>query len=89
MIAEAFCSYFAHEYLVKKKSVPERIFAYIASACRKSETLNDSCRTAYMKYLSQKTRLTAEEEKLLEELLKQSLRRGLFFAFYRQLDRSF
>lgn len=86
MIAEAFYAYFTHDYLLKNRMIPDRIFSHIARAYRQGESLNESCRIAFMKYMCGKKQLEAGEADLLEELLRQSVQKGIFFAFYRKLS---
>ena len=86
MMEEAFLTYYAHGYFREGWEVPECIFAYIRQGYRQGEKWNDTCRVACMQELTLKKKLAEEELALLDELFKQAVQRGMFFAFYRKAD---
>ncbi|MCR5212584.1 MAG: DUF5717 family protein [Lachnospiraceae bacterium] len=87
MIAEAWFTYFARAFMKNLPDTEESIFPHLMESYVRGEKLNESCFTALLKYLCTKQELSEPEEKALSMILSDAVRRGLYFGFYRSVQK--
>lgn len=85
MIILAYLSYFSYQYFVKNMLVSDKLFGCIEGQLLLKNPLNDSCKLAYLKWLTERRSLTPQQEACMEELLSEYLKRKMYFAFYQEL----
>ncbi len=88
MIAEAWFTYFARAFMKNLPDTEESIFPHLMESYVRGEKLNESCFTALLKYLCTKQELSDPEEKALSMILSDAVRRGLYFGFYRSVQKN-
>jgi hypothetical protein len=86
MIVEAYLTYLAHKYILEDLDVPEHVFAQIYRMLRRGEKTNDCCRIAMMKHFAYAESLENHEFKLLDELVRDSILKNVYFGFFRRMD---
>ncbi|MBQ5431028.1 MAG: hypothetical protein IIU28_05180 [Lachnospiraceae bacterium] len=87
MLQEAYLTYSCRLYLLSDQKLSEDVIEMLSELLRRGIHLNDTCRVALMKHLAGKGHLEDREEyRLLSELLRESVLRGQYFSFYRQID---
>lgn len=87
MLIEAYLNASAHAYMLGTSEVSDQLFTYFAYFFDKGSELKESCRLAYMKYLSGLPLLSDREYDVLDYLMQQAISRGQYFAFYKNVDR--
>ena len=87
MIAEAWFTYFARGFMKNSPDTEESIFPHLMESYVRGEKLNESCFTALLKYLCMKQELSEDESKALSLTLSDAIRRGLYFGFYRSVQK--
>lgn len=87
MLIEAYLNYWSHEYMLSREGIPEQLFTYLAYHFDRDMPMKESACLAYMKYLSSLPLLSDREWKIQDMLLNQYIRRNMYFAFYRHMDR--
>ncbi len=86
MVAEAFLTYWSHEYLLGGVVPDASFFANLVRICRVDDDPNSSLRIALMRYLCEKENLSDEELRILEKLMRYHIVRNIYFAFYKKAD---
>lgn len=86
MLIEAYLNYWAHAYMLSQDQVPMKLFAYLAYYFSKGVALKESCKLAYMKYLSTLDALDDKEYAILDQLLQYYILRNVYFKFYKDID---
>lgn len=84
----AFISAAAHRYFVEEQELDNYIFEIIESRYIYEKELNDACRLALLKYISELNERSTIQFRIQDELLAEYTRRNMNFAFYKKLDRS-
>lgn len=84
----AFISTVAHRYFVREQEVQKYVLEIIESRYIYEKELNDACRLALLKYISELEDRTTIQFKIQDELLAEYTRRNMNFGFYKKLDRS-
>ncbi|MBQ2318050.1 MAG: hypothetical protein II182_07380, partial [Lachnospiraceae bacterium] len=79
-------TYLAHKYILEDLDVPEHVFAQIYRMLRRGEKTNDCCRIAMMKHFAYEESLENHEFKLLDELVRDSILKNVYFGFFRRMD---
>lgn len=85
MLLLAFLTYASYQYFVKEESVKEPVFSCIARQIAMGNPLNDCCRLACLRWLTEREERSETEEQLLEMLFLEAVRQGKMFAFYHKL----
>lgn len=87
MLIEAYLTYFAHFYLKGEKEVSKEIFKHIEEYYDSGENMNEGMKLALLKNLSLKedSTLSKKELKMMDEFLSNSIRKNLYFDFYRHI----
>ena len=88
MLIMAYLSYFSYQYFVRQVVISDAFFECLEQQLLLGNPLNDSCRLACFKWLTERQRRTEKQERLLEELLSEYLGRRKFFSFYHQLPQN-
>lgn len=86
MVAEAFLTFWSHEYLHGGIVPDASFFATLIRMCRVEDDTNESCKIALMRYLCERVSLSEEEYRILEQLLRYHIVRNVYFAFYKKAD---
>lgn len=86
MLIEAYLNFWSHEYMLAKREVPQQFFTYLAYYFDRGANLKESCKLAYMKFLSGIHLLSDREFKILDKLLQYYVLRNIYFGFYRDMD---
>lgn len=85
-IVLAYLSMAAHGYFVENRKISPYVLAVIESRYCHEQTLNDACRLALFRYLSEEDQWSDKHYQIGDELLSMYTRRGMYFAFYKKLD---
>lgn len=85
MILLAYLSWFSYQYFVKDVVMSEALFQCVERQIFLGNPLNDSCRLAYFKWLTEKKERSPGQEQQMESLLEEYLKRQMYFAFYQNL----
>lgn len=83
----AYLSYCVHAYFVQGRKTSEHVFLRIQTRFLKNQELNDACKLALLKRLSEEAQPTAEQVEIQDELLAEYTCRNMNFAFYRKMDK--
>lgn len=86
MLIEAYLNYWSREFMLEKREVPASFFTYLAYYFDRGSSLKESCKLAYMKFLSEVSLLSEREYQILDQLLQYYLLRNVYFSFYRNMD---
>ncbi len=87
MVAGAYATYFARKYLLTGERAPERIFADALHLILRDEEVNESQRVALCLYLTKSLPHSKEEDEGLDKLLSAFVQDGIYFAFFKDIDR--
>ncbi len=87
MVVMAYLTSVSHRYVVDQTVAGDLVFERIQQQIEWENPLNDSCRLACFQWLAQKSTLTEQQERLLEQLLQEYLQQKRYFAFYHLLPR--
>lgn len=82
VVIAAYLSYFSFRFLLLEEKVAPALCGYLRSEYSQGRGLNDCCKLALLKFYAAKSRLSAREQELTEELLKGFIMRGMYFAFF-------
>lgn len=83
----AYLSYRAHGYFVEDIRIEPFVLEMIEARYAYHMELNDACKLALLKHLSELPEITGEQFKMEDELLSEYTCRNMNFAFYKKLDR--
>ncbi len=86
MLIEAYVNFYAHEYLMEGREAPKGLFTYIQFLYKKGNKISDTMRLSLSRYLATSGKLSEAAHEVLEELIRDNVLKGQYFAFYRQLD---
>jgi hypothetical protein len=87
LVVMAYLSYRAQDYFRNDAKTEEFIFEMIESRYMYNMDLNDACKLALLKHLSELSELSDERFAIEDELLTEYTCRNMYFAFYRKLDK--
>ena len=87
LVVLAYLTYCAQGYFVKGETVDDLIFRVIEARYTCGMELNDACKLALLKYISEISQRTEEQFRIEDELLSEYTCRNMNFAFYKKLDR--
>lgn len=85
MVVLAYLSQMSHKYLTRDWNIPEYVFKRIAELENEGKELNEACRLGLLKWYSECSSLTEEQEQQAERLLADAVARGKYFPFYKNL----
>lgn len=88
MVLMAGLTYFSYRYFVEDSEVSPGIFECVERQLLYENPLNDCCRLAYLKWVTERKQRTAGQEELMEKLLGETTGRRMYFAFYQHLPGS-
>ena len=83
----AFLSNCSYRYFVHEKEVDNNVFEIIQSRYEFGLELNDACKLALLKYISDLSSRDDVQFKIEDELLAEYTCRNMNFSFYKKLDR--
>ena len=87
LVVKAFLSVWAYDYFVDGKHLQEWMFEIIENLYLCREELNDACKLALLKHLSELSP-TKSQLAIEDELLGEFTCRNMIFAFYKKLDKA-
>lgn len=87
LIVLAYISYMSHEYFVSGKELTSDVFGLLECRYLANMELNDACKLALLKKLSELTTLSENQFKIEDDLLSEYTNRNMNFAFYKKLDK--
>ncbi len=87
LIILAYISYMSHEYFVHQKELSNDVFQLLEGRYINHLELNDACKLALLKKLSEVTVLSEKQYQIEDELLSEFTNRNMNFAFYKKLDK--
>lgn len=85
-VVEAYIAYNAYNYFVKEAIVSDTVFDIIEARIDADKDIILVCRLAFLKFLSEKEELRASEKDTALWLMKELLRKGYIFAFYKKFE---
>lgn len=88
LIVLSFLTVCAQSYFVKNVKVSPYMLANIEIRYVHEKELNDACKLALLKYLSELTKISDIQYRIQDELLSEYTRRNMNFAFFKKLDKS-
>ncbi len=83
----AYLSSCSHAYFLNGEKQSSLLFERMETRYQYHMELNDTCKLAMLKYLSQLSERTSLQYELQDELLSEFTCRNMYFAFYKKLDR--
>lgn len=86
LVILAYLSYCAHEYFVLDNITQEFVFQMIEAGFLRGMELNDACKLALLKHLSEVKQANAQQVDIQDQLLAEFTCRNMNFAFYKKLD---
>ena len=86
LIVEAYLTYWGRRYLLTADEVPESVFIRLFYMYRKETKMNDSMKLSLLKYLCKKNALNENEYHVLDALLREQMKKNVYFGFYRNMD---
>lgn len=87
LVVMAYLSYRAHDYFLNGTKTEGFIFEMIEARYVYRMELNDACRLALLKYLSELSEPTDTQYGIEDELLAEYTCRNMYFSFYKKLDK--
>ncbi len=88
LVVLAFLTDCAYRFFVKGAVLERKIFDIIQSRYEFGLTLNDTCKLAVLRYISEMSSVGKSLLKIEDELLAEYTCRNMYFAFYKKLDRN-
>lgn len=85
MLILAYLSYFSYQYFVKNMVISDKLFQCLQQQLFLKNALNDSCKLACFKWLTEQQSRSEQQDELLKTLLSEYLKRKMYFAFYQEL----
>ncbi|MCR5626996.1 MAG: DUF5717 family protein, partial [Lachnospiraceae bacterium] len=86
-IVRAYLSYSAYEYLIKDRVTDSRVFDRIMALYNRHENLNDVMLLSLILYYSTQDLIDDEVLQALLEIIKQMIKRGIFFGFFAKFSK--
>ncbi len=83
----AYLSDCAHHYFLKAEKIGTFVFEMIEARYCYHMELNDACKLALLKYLSEQSIISDVQFTIEDELLLEYTCRNMYFAFYKNLDK--
>ncbi len=83
----AYLSCCARAYFLDGVKPEPSLFERMESRCRYHMELNDTCRLALLKHLSELSEESEAQYRIEDELLSEFTCRNIYFSFYKQLDK--
>ncbi len=87
LICMAYLTYFSHMYLVNDALVPEHIFEQLEYRLLMRQEINDVQGYALLKRYAELEHITDVQYRIADALLLQYTCQGIYFGFYKKLDR--
>ena len=84
MLKKGYYFFLSYEYFVKENPIEDMFFQHLENAFEKGEMEHAVCQCAYLKYLSDKKRLSATQLTACERMIWQLEQKGVFFNFFKK-----
>lgn len=82
----AYLNYFAYQFLIKQRIVSDSIFDIIYKELAKGNNLNDVCKLAFLKYISEKDSISNVYKDLARELMNYFNYKGIHLRCFKKLQ---
>lgn len=83
----AYLTWFSYSSFVKNVIPPKNLMEELRSCKKKGMELNTVCELTLLKYYAENSEILTEDEVLAEELLQKYVLQGMYFTFYKKLNR--
>ena len=87
LIVMAYITYMSHEYFVASKELTSDVFGLLEGRYMSGFELNDACKLALLKRLSELPTISEEQFAIEDALLSEFTNKNMNFAFYKKLDK--
>lgn len=87
LIVLAYITYMSHEYFVSGQELTADVFGLLEGRYLAGQELNDACKLALLKRLSELTTISEEQYQIEDNLLSEFTNKNMNFAFYKKLDK--
>lgn len=85
-ILHAYAMYMAYRYFVKENALPVEVAQDIESGLLEGRYTEEICRLTMLRWYAESEKLSESQQTFLQELLEHYVHKGIYFAFYRNLD---